>query len=212
MNDFAVERARRIFQSRQANGQTGRQADQADQGGRRQPRTHAPQRHAGRVQAAPSPVPESAAESGDVIGALHIMHSRLRQLDAWLRTEHQLNLTEMHVLSSIPAATAPRRPVGRGNAAARLAKEVELSPSGLTRLVDRLVERGLVARVEDVWDKRVTRLVLTDHGRVVRDVVVPKVTEMLWESCGGALSGQLSVIVAMAGDRSAGPDRMRDRS
>lgn len=209
MSDFAVERARRIFQSRQANGQTGRQANQ---GGQRQPRTHTPQVHAGRGQAAPRAVPESAAETGDLIGALHIMHSRLRHLDGWLRTEHQLNLTEMHVLSSIPAATAPRGAVGRGNAAARLAKEVELSPSGLTRLVDRLVERGLVARVEDVWDKRVTRLVLTEHGRTVRDVVVPRVTEVLWGSCEGPLSSQLNVIVAMAEERSAGPGGKRERS
>jgi DNA-binding MarR family transcriptional regulator len=175
MSDFAVERARRIFQARQPTRE------------RPQP-AHAP----------------AAPELGEFVGALHVLHSRLRRLDGFLRREHQLNLTEMRVLSAVPAAPPALRPVGRGNAAARLAREVELSPSGLTRLVDRLVERGLLTRVTDAWDKRVTHLVLTERGLAVRDAVVPHVTEMLRDSCGGELWDQVRVLVAaMPAERSA---------
>jgi DNA-binding MarR family transcriptional regulator len=113
------------------------------------------------------------------------MYSRLRQFDDWLRAQHELNLTELHVLASLPDAL-PARPTGQdGSTAARLAAEVELSPSGLTRLVDRLVDRGLVARVPDGWDKRVRHLVLTSEGGALRDAVVPQAAEQIRDACGG---------------------------
>ncbi|MDN3358702.1 MarR family transcriptional regulator [Actinomadura sp. DC4] len=159
MSEYAVERARQIFQARQA-------------GEKRQVRRLA---EAG---------PDAGAEDVRFIGTLHLIHSRLRHLDGWLREEHQLNLTEMHVLSMIPADPAARREAGRGEAAARLAREVELSPSGLTRLVDRLVARGLVARSIDTWDRRVTHLVLTDRGRDIRDAVLPRAVAHIRDSGG----------------------------
>ena len=45
-----------------------------------------------------------------------------------------------------------------------LAERVMLSPSGLTRAVDRLVEMGLVTRARDGRDARVMLARLTDHG------------------------------------------------
>lgn len=165
MSEYAVERAREIFQARR----TGR-----SQRGR-PPRLAATQAQA---------EPDGDAETGDVIGALHLVHSRLRQLDGWLREAHQLNLTEMYVISMIPTAPPAQRRAGRGNAAARLAREAELSPSGLTRLVDRLMTRGLVSRVDDAWDGRVTHLVLTERGRVVRDAVLPRAVEHIRHTCG----------------------------
>jgi DNA-binding MarR family transcriptional regulator len=165
MSEYAVERARQIFQARQS----------------RQVR---PRRHtAADGPAEPGAAPGGDAGAGELIGELHLLHSRLRQLDGWLREEHRLNLTEMHVLSMIPVAPSGRRTAGRGDAAARLAGEVGLSPSGLTRLVDRLVARGLLTRVDDVWDGRVTHLVLTDQGRAVRDAVLPRAVERIRDSC-----------------------------
>jgi DNA-binding MarR family transcriptional regulator len=164
MSEYAVERARQIFQARQT----------------RETRARGPRL----AEAGPSAAPDGDAEAGDLIGALHLIHSRLRRLDGWLREEHQLNLTEMHVLSMIPAEPSAPPAAGRGEAAARLARAVELSPSGLTRLVDRLVTRGLVARVADVWDGRVTHLVLTERGRDVRDAVLPRAVERIRDSCG----------------------------
>ncbi|GLY88169.1 MarR family winged helix-turn-helix transcriptional regulator [Actinoallomurus iriomotensis] len=68
--------------------------------------------------------------------------------------------------------------------AGRLASEVELSPSGLARLVDRLVMRGLLAKVDDAWDGPVTHLVLTEQGRAVRDAVLPRAVEHIRDNCG----------------------------
>lgn len=161
MSEYAVERARQIFQARQG-GQAA----------------------AGRRLAAAEEQGEPDGDAGAFIGTLHLMHSRLRHLDGWLREEHELNLTEMHVLSMIPTVPSAPRAAGRGEAAARLAKEVELSPSGLTRLVDRLVARDLVARVDDSWDRRVTHLVLTERGRTVRDAVLPQAVAQIRDSCG----------------------------
>jgi DNA-binding MarR family transcriptional regulator len=166
MSEYAVERARQIFQARQS-----RQA---------RPRRRTAAAEPAETDAAPGGDPGA----GELIGTLHLLHSRLRQLDGWLREEHRLNLTEMHVLSTIPDAVSARRTAGRDDASARLAGEVGLSPSGLTRLVDRLVARGLLARVDDAWDGRVTHLVLTDHGRTVRDAVLPRSVAHIRDSCG----------------------------
>jgi DNA-binding MarR family transcriptional regulator len=185
MSEYAVERARQIFQARQASrGASGRRVAEAD----------------------PDAAPGDGAEAGDVIGTLHLIHSRLRRLDGWLREEHQLNLTEMYVLSMIPAASSAPGAVGRGEATARLAREVELSPSGLTRLVDRLVTRGLVARVDDAWDGRVTHPVLTERGRDVRDAVLPRAVERIRDSCDadGPPLDRLRAIFTAPGD---GPAR-----
>ena len=165
MSEYAVERARQMFQARQ-----GRQV---------RPR----RRTVAESRTEPGGTPDGDARAGELIGTLHLLHSRLRQLDGWLREEHRLNLTEMHVLSTIPAAPSARRASGRDDAAGRLAGEIGLSPSGLTRLVDRLVARGLLARVDDAWDGRVTHLVLTDRGRAVRDAVLPRAVEHIRESC-----------------------------
>jgi DNA-binding MarR family transcriptional regulator len=164
MSEYVVERAREIFQARR----TG------------QGRRERPPRVAGTREQAEQ---DGDAGPGDFIGALHLIHSRLRRLDGWLREKHQLNLTEMYVISVIPTVPPAQRTAGRGDAAARLAREAELSPSGLTRLVNRLVTRGLVARVDDAWDGRITHLVLTEEGRFVRDAVLPQAVEHI-RDCG----------------------------
>ena len=46
-----------------------------------------------------------------------------------------------------------------------LANQLQLSPSGITRLLDRLEERDLVAKGECKEDARVSYAILTDAGR-----------------------------------------------
>lgn len=46
-----------------------------------------------------------------------------------------------------------------------LAREYKLYPSGITRLIDRLVSRGLVQRVPCERDRRVTYLIATRDGK-----------------------------------------------
>ena len=70
-----------------------------------------------------------------------------------------------------------------------LADVVVMSKSGLTSLVDRMEDDGLLARRPDPDDRRVTRIVLTEpgentfaeaasvHAEMIRDVFTSRVTE-----------------------------------
>lgn len=87
-------------------------------------------------------------------------HSALtRELDAELRTEHDLPLSSYEVLLFL--ATAPQGAMRMSE----LADGVLLSRSGLTRLVDRLERAGLVDRRECEEDARGLLAVITDSGR-----------------------------------------------
>ena len=89
---------------------------------------------------------------------LHAHHRVVRSLDLELRDEHDLAFGEYDVLLRL--AGAPDRALRMTD----LAERVLLSPSGVTRLVDRLVAKGLVRRGTDPGDGRVALACLTDEG------------------------------------------------
>lgn len=89
---------------------------------------------------------------------LHAYHQVIRKLDWELRDEHDLPLAAYDVLLRL--ARAP----GRALRMTDLAERVMLSPSGVTRLVDRLVAKDLVQRRTDPDDARVALACLTDEG------------------------------------------------
>ncbi len=92
---------------------------------------------------------------GRLIGA----HAALtRQLSAQLVAEHGLTLNEYEVLLLL--ARAPERAMRRVD----LAHDVRLSPSGITRLLDRLEAAGLVGKRQCEADARVTYAELTTAG------------------------------------------------
>jgi DNA-binding MarR family transcriptional regulator len=90
---------------------------------------------------------------------LHAHHDVTARLDADLREQHGLTFSEYDVLLRL--ARAPERSLRMSD----LAERVLLSPSGLTRLVDRLVDDGLVIRDTHPDDARVTLARLTGRGR-----------------------------------------------
>ena len=92
---------------------------------------------------------------------LHAHHDLTRRLDAELREEHGISLGDYDVLLRL--ARAP----GRRLRMTDLAQRVLLSPSGLTRVVDRLERDGLVERDRFDGDARVMLAGLTDRGRDV---------------------------------------------
>lgn len=92
---------------------------------------------------------------------LHAHHQITRKLDAELRSEHELPLNAYDVLLRL--ARAP----GRRLRMTELAERVMMSPSGLTRVVDRLAAEGLVRRERFDGDARVMLAQLTDKGRQV---------------------------------------------
>jgi DNA-binding MarR family transcriptional regulator len=95
---------------------------------------------------------------------LHAHHDVMRVLDAELRAEHGLNMAEYDVLVRLARVPDHRLRM------TELAKRVMISPSGLTRVVDGLVEGQLVRRERDAEDGRVNYAILTrdGHDRVRR--------------------------------------------
>lgn len=111
-------------------------------------------------------------------------HARLvRRLESDLLERHNLPLPWYDVLVRLLEADDRRLRM------TELAERVMLSPSGLTRLVDRLVQEGLVRREHAERDGRGFYAVLTDAGydrlraasgthlRGIRDYVISKYTE-----------------------------------
>ena len=90
-------------------------------------------------------------------GLLRVYRSLVPRLDAQLEREHRLPLSHYDVL--VQLANAPE-----GLRMGQLAEEVLLSPSGLTRLVDRLVGEGLVERRPGATDVRQTYVAITPRG------------------------------------------------
>jgi len=92
--------------------------------------------------------------------ALLHAHDRVtRRLDAELREEHGIGLGDYDVL--VRLARTPDRRLRMTD----LAQRVMLAPSSLTRVVDRLVAGGLVARDRSATDTRVVNASLTDAGQ-----------------------------------------------
>jgi DNA-binding MarR family transcriptional regulator len=86
-------------------------------------------------------------------------HARVaRRLDEDLRANHALSLQEYETLLHL--AEAPHRRLRMG----RLADSLLLSKSGVTRLIDRLVDDGLVERTSCSSDARGAEASLTGSG------------------------------------------------
>src|SRR5215212_7937722 len=82
-----------------------------------------------------------------------------RELDAELRTTHGLPLTDFEILLWLANRSC------EGMRMAALADRVLLSPSGLSRAVERLETRGLVQRIPCTEDRRGAYAALTESGR-----------------------------------------------
>jgi DNA-binding MarR family transcriptional regulator len=92
---------------------------------------------------------------GRLIGA----HAALtRELSAQLVEQHGLTMSELEVLLLL--SRAPERAMRRVD----LSREVRLSPSGITRMLDRMEATGLVAKGSCKEDARVSYAVLTKAG------------------------------------------------
>jgi len=61
-----------------------------------------------------------------------------------------------------------------GMSQAELSRVVAIEPPTMVRTIDRMVRDGLVKRVPDPDDGRVSRIHLTDRGRSLRDELVPR--------------------------------------
>jgi len=100
----------------------------------------------------------SAMELAAWRGFLRVQSSLFRELDAELTATHDLPLRSYEVLLLLE--DAPERRLRMSD----LSRSVLLSPSGMTRLVDRLQREGLVGRERCAEDGRGYYAVLTDAG------------------------------------------------
>ena len=95
----------------------------------------------------------------EALGHLLGAHSTLtRELSAQLTEQHGLTLSEYEVLFLL--AREPDYAMRRID----LSREARLSPSGITRMLDRLEATGLVEKGACSSDARVTYAVLTEAG------------------------------------------------
>ena len=92
-------------------------------------------------------------------GFLRAHSTIMRALSGELEQADGMSLSSYDVLLHL--ARAPKRRLRM----TELAEAVVLSPSGLTRLVERLERDGLVARIKSADDARGAYATLTDRGR-----------------------------------------------
>jgi MarR family 2-MHQ and catechol resistance regulon transcriptional repressor len=97
--------------------------------------------------------------STDAFATLLGAHAALtRELSATLVASHGLTINDYGCLLLLSRADE------NGMRRIDLANDLRLSPSGITRLLDRLEEQGLVEKGECKSDARVSYAVLTDAG------------------------------------------------
>lgn len=160
----------------------------------------------------PSSIATAAERAGispaglDAWRAFLVAHAHVtRRLDDDLRRAHGISISEYDAL--VQLAHAESRTL-RMNV---LADRVLLSKSGLTRLVDRLVDDGLVERTHCESDARGTFAVLTERGlellrrasathlRGVRDYFVDALEPRSLDALAGALGAVVGRTSALEG-------------
>lgn len=92
------------------------------------------------------------------LGLLRGHRALARELNARLQAEHGLTLSDYEVLANL--SREPERRLRRID----LVERLQLTASGITRLLDGLERAGLVAKGTCDFDARVTYAVLTDEG------------------------------------------------
>lgn len=120
-------------------------------------------------------------------------HARLaRRLDEDLRSRHALSLQEYETLLHLAEAQDHRLRMGR------LADSLLLSKSGVTRLVDRLVDDGLVERTSCSSDARGAEASLTGSGAARLRAAAPTHLAGIRDHFYGAIDGDDMAVVERA--------------
>jgi DNA-binding MarR family transcriptional regulator len=113
--------------------------------------------------------------------ALIRTHARLwDQLEAQVRHDHGLTIARYDVLAQVEHA-------GGRLGLSELASSVVLSPSGLSKLLDRMEASGLIRRDPDPTDARSTFAAITPQGRSLVKKVRKSHHQLLQETFGNAL-------------------------
>jgi DNA-binding MarR family transcriptional regulator len=135
--------------------------------------------------AGPTPLANQAWEA--LLSAHAVLMKRFAAEDVW----REVSMREYDVLYTLSKCADGVRPV-------ELHRRVLLSQPALSRMVDRLVERGLVRRCPDPADGRGVRLSLTTAGRAAQREVGHRHARSVARSVGAALTAdELSHLVSI---------------
>lgn len=84
-----------------------------------------------------------------------------------------------------------------GCTAADLCRCTNTDTGSMTRMIDRLEEKGFVRRIRSLEDRRVVNLELTEAGQALYPLVVPKVIEVLNNSLKGFSREELDTLTGL---------------
>lgn len=101
--------------------------------------------------------------SSGIMGMVYEMKKKCAQIDQRLMDELELSQSELLFFSSLNDCQAISSP--------GLAKDMGLSPSRVSRVIEKLVVNGYLDRKPDVTDRRAITLCLTEKGKVVREKI-----------------------------------------
>ena len=134
-------------------------------------------------------------------------HSTLtRELSAALVESHGLTINDYGCLLLLSRAG------DQGMRRIDLANQLQLSPSGITRLLDRLEEQGYVGKGECKEDARVSYALLTEAGLAKIKEAWPEHVDAVERRVGAVLSGEeIQTLTELLGrlsdiDKSCAPD------
>ena len=126
---------------------------------------------------------DQALPSTDAFGSLLGAHAALtRDLNAALVASHGLTINDYGCLLLLSRAG------DEGMRRIDLANDLQLSPSGITRLLDRLEEQGLVGKGACKEDARVSYAILTETGLAKIKEAWPDHVEQVERRVGAILS------------------------
>ena len=151
----------------------------------------------------PQQLKAQALPSTDAFGNLISAYSVLvRELSALLVERHGLTVNDYGTLLLLS------RNRDEGMRRIDLANELNLSPSGITRLLDRLEDQGLVGKGECKSDARVSYAILTDEGLEKLREASPGHIEDIESRLGSVLSKEemktLAELLGRLGDADGG--------
>jgi DNA-binding MarR family transcriptional regulator len=99
---------------------------------------------------------------------------------------------------------------GECGTVAELARTLQSDPGAMTRALDRLEAKGLVARVRSSEDRRVVNLELTDAGREVAAVVPAVLAEVLNLHLAGFTEAEWCSLLGMLNRMRANGEALRN--
>jgi DNA-binding MarR family transcriptional regulator len=86
---------------------------------------------------------------------------------------------------------------GRADTVAALARECDMDPGAMTRMLDRLEQKHLLVRSRSEADRRVVHLALTDKGREAAAAIPPVIRDELSRHLQDFSGSETELLVSM---------------